>query len=105
MNKLRNKKKPILGVVAGAVAYLVCRLLFDMSEEASLAASATVSAFVVERVGPIFGEDVGTPKLETNPHNRQTEVVLPMPPASEAPGPVVITTESRSGRKRRQKVV
>ena len=76
LKRLRNKKKPILGAVAWAVAYVVCRFLLDMGDPEAEIAATTVSVFVVERVGPIFGVDVKTPKIEPDRIGTGEQVVV-----------------------------
>ena len=66
LDAIRNRKKLILGVIAWGVAYAVCRLVLDMNDPEAEIAATTVAGIVVERVGPIFGVDVSTPKLDSN---------------------------------------
>lgn len=59
---LANRKKPILGLIAGLLAYVATKAGLDLDPDLAAAISAAIFALVVERVGPIFGEPTPTPQ-------------------------------------------
>lgn len=62
LRRLRNRRKPTLGLVVGVAAYVVCVVVFQMDNEEASAIAGGVALFVVERVKPIFGSAATTPE-------------------------------------------
>lgn len=61
---IKNSRKPIGGFVAFAVTYAVTKAGLDIDPTVSAGIGATVAAWVVRKLRPIFGEpSVGTPEI------------------------------------------
>lgn len=65
---IRNSKKPLAGLIAGAIAWLALKAGLSLDPDLAAALSGGIAAAVVRAVKPIFGFDVKTPEIETGPH-------------------------------------
>jgi hypothetical protein len=59
---LKNRKKPILGLLAGAITWVAFKAGFDVDHDLAAAVAFAIFGIVVERSKPIFGEHVETPR-------------------------------------------
>lgn len=58
---LENRRKPILGALAGALTYLAAKVGFDLDPELAALIAGAIFTAVVERAYPVFGSYERTP--------------------------------------------
>ena len=62
-NPVKNRQKPIVGLLAGVIIYVAAKFGLDLDADLAAAIAGVIGAVAVERVRPIFGEKVDTPKV------------------------------------------